>query len=219
MHNHDENAPKERSSPLVFIPIVLVGVYLIFLAASYAFRLGAEKGQQLAVLAPPKVEEGPKVVEVFDIRQLMKPNADMVSLGSKVFANNCISCHGEKGEGNGSAAGNLAIKPRNFHAPMTEWKNGGSTMHMFNTLEKGLGTMPNFPALNPKQKMAVIQYIHAEFMGGSAPEDTPEMLASIPAPSAGASAKIDPYSQPRVPIEYAIRKLAKDSQTGQSESH
>lgn len=229
MHNNDEHGPKEWSSPLVFVPVALIGMYLIYLVAAMAFRAGAEKGRNDAVISPPPVEEaGPVEEEVFDMRQLMKPNEEMMALGSKVYANNCAACHGAEGNGQGAAGQALAVKPRNFHAGLGDWKNGASALQMYDTLEKGLGSMPNFPALNMKQKMATIHYIHSEFMGGNFPADSPEALAAMPAPAAGASTKIDSYKQPRVPVEYAIRKLTAGSgnasapapvQSGHGESH
>ena len=41
---HNDNASKEKSSIFLFIPISIVGVYLVYLTAIVPFRVGLEKG-------------------------------------------------------------------------------------------------------------------------------------------------------------------------------
>lgn len=42
--------------------------------------------------------------------------------GQEIFLQNCSSCHGEKGAGDGAAAASLNPKPRNYKAPASQWK-------------------------------------------------------------------------------------------------
>ncbi|CAN5503562.1 hypothetical protein BH09SUM1_BH09SUM1_01340 [soil metagenome] len=212
MHNHDENAPKEKSSLFIFVPLVLIGVYAIYMVTTIPFRTGFLKGQHDAVFTALPVPENDGK-EVFDQKTLVVPSKDLIELGAKVFAQNCVTCHGAGGLGDGSAGAKLAVKPRDYHAPDGVWKNGTSALKMYSTLEKGVGNMSPFPALNPKQKYAVIHYIHATFMKdrGWTPT-TPVEIAALPAPAGAVKIEIDPYAETRVPVEYIIRKWT----TGQS---
>jgi mono/diheme cytochrome c family protein len=214
MHNEGPQK-KERSSMFIFIPVMLFTAYLLYLAVAYAYRIGMEEGLAKAPFRKPVKEDAP--AEVFDYRQLMKPTEDLVSLGSKVFTANCQACHGAGGNGDGPSGANLSVRPRNFHDAPADWKNGASTLNMFQTLENGLGQMPNFPALNPRQKFAVIHYVHEEFVGlDNAPPDTEAAIASLPQPSAGGGGvDINPYAETRVPVKYAIMKLVQQQNARQ----
>jgi high-affinity iron transporter len=41
---------------------------------------------------------------------------DVLDLGARVYASRCAQCHGEKGAGDGSAAGQFPVAPANFQA-------------------------------------------------------------------------------------------------------
>lgn len=206
---HDDH-PKEAKNPLIFIPVALFGIYLIYMAATLSYRTGMEVGLLKAPYKSPEVEQ--EADQVFDLNQLRKPNEELVALGARVYNANCAACHGQTGAGNGAAGVNLSVKPRNFTAGPDGWTNGASVLQMYTTLENGLGQMPNFPALNPEQKMATIHYIHAEFMADNYPQDPEEMIAALPAPSAGGGAvNIDPYAGERIPVRFAIQKLLRQN--------
>lgn len=208
---HSAASLKEKSSPFIFIPILLISMYLVYLVVNVAYNIGVEEGQIVATYRGPVQEEDDEA-QVFNHQQLVKPSEELVNLGNSVYRANCASCHGSEGLGNGAAGQNLSVKPRSFKDAPETWTNGASSISMYNTLENGLGQMPNFPALNPEQKYAVIHYIHAEFMDGEYPENTEEQLASLPAPSAGGGGvNIDPYVEERIPVNMAIDKLVRES--------
>lgn len=211
---HNENAPKEKSSIFIFLPLAVVGVYLVYLTATIPFKIGMKEGGVEKLLSPPPAPEAVAEEKVYDHRKLMKPSEDLVALGTKVFANNCASCHGAEGLGNGTAGSKLAVKPRNFHS-LDNWKQGASTLGMYHTLEKGLGSMPAFPALDPEQRYAVIHYIHAEFMKDLAiPADSEKDIAALPQPGGAVSIKIDSYKETRVPVDFAIRQMLREAENG-----
>ncbi|ASV12666.1 MULTISPECIES: c-type cytochrome [Leptospira] len=62
--------------------------------------------------------------------------------GQEIFNQNCASCHGEKGAGDGAAAASLNPKPRNYRAPVSQWKNGNTEAGVLKTLNNGI---PNSP--------------------------------------------------------------------------
>ena len=212
----NEGRKREKSSLFIFVPIMLLATYLVYVVIAYAYNYGIEKGLSEAPYRQP-VEEDGEDEQVFNYRQLMKPSEDLVSLGARVYSANCQACHGATGEGDGPSGRNLSVRPRAFDSDPAEWQIGASTLQMYETLENGLGQMPNFPALNPEQKFAVIHYIHNEFMDGEHPESPPEMVAALPEPSAGGGGvNINPYAEERVPVDFAIMKLTREGDAPES---
>ncbi|XDD49774.1 c-type cytochrome [Leptospira sp. WS92.C1] len=65
--------------------------------------------------------------------------------GQEIFLQNCASCHGEKGAGDGAAAASLNPKPRNYKAPSRQWKNGNSEAGILKTLNNGIPGSPMAP--------------------------------------------------------------------------
>ncbi|MCZ8341793.1 MAG: cytochrome c [Leptospira sp.] len=65
-----------------------------------------------------------------------------IAKGEEIFLQNCSSCHGEKGAGDGAAAAALNPKPRNFKAPANEWKNGNTLAGITKTLKEGIKGSP-----------------------------------------------------------------------------
>ncbi|EMJ94294.1 c-type cytochrome [Leptospira alstonii] len=62
--------------------------------------------------------------------------------GQEIFNQNCASCHGEKGSGDGAAAASLNPKPRNYKAPAAQWKNGNTEAGILKTLNNGIPKSP-----------------------------------------------------------------------------
>jgi high-affinity iron transporter len=67
-----------------------------------------------------------------------------LSLGKRLFQENCVSCHGERGAGNGPAADTLNPKPRDLSAP--SYLDLVTPFHLYQALMLGVsGTaMPSF---------------------------------------------------------------------------
>lgn len=205
---HNPNAKKEISSLLIFVPIMLLGVYLIYLAVAIPFQMGREVGLSQAPFREPVTEDTGD--EVFDHRRLIQPNDELIAVGARIYNQQCASCHGASGQGDGPAGQNLAVKPRSFHN-LDGWKIGPTILQMYESLEVGVGgNMPAFNQLNPRQKYAVIHYIQDEFMSGlDVPEDSPDAIAALPEPSGAETITIDSYANPRIPVTMAIENLAR----------
>ena len=58
--------------------------------------------------------------------------------GQELFVQNCSSCHGETGSGDGPAAASLNPKPRDLKSPASEWKNGATAEGISKTLQEGI---------------------------------------------------------------------------------
>ncbi|TGL39875.1 c-type cytochrome [Leptospira perdikensis] len=81
-------------------------------------------------------EETPAAVE-----SSASADPDLVK-GEELYLQNCSSCHGEKGAGDGAAAAALNPKPRNYKAPVSEWKNGNTAAGVTKTLKEGIKGSP-----------------------------------------------------------------------------
>jgi mono/diheme cytochrome c family protein len=113
----------------------------------------------------------------------------------KLFKTKCIVCHGEKGEGNGTGAAALTVKPRNYTDG--RWQKSVTDEQIETIILKGGGAVgkdPGMPA-NPelKNKPEVIQDLRkiVRSFAKSVPDAGAPPAASASA-SAGAAAKKPP---------------------------
>lgn len=100
----------------------------------------------------------------FDITKVTEPwveNADVAKYGATVYQTNCSMCHGDKGLGDGAAGAALNPKPRNLVEG--QWKNGGDSISLFNTLTNGLAgtSMPAFAQVKKEDRWALVQFIRS----------------------------------------------------------
>lgn len=95
-----------------------------------------------------------------DIFAYENPGTDVIEMGKQLYASNCVSCHGESGEGNGPAGASLNPPPRNF-TNMNDWKNGPTLEGLYKTLQEGIPNsgMAAFANLLPEQRLALIFYV------------------------------------------------------------
>jgi putative copper export protein/mono/diheme cytochrome c family protein len=81
--------------------------------------------------------------------------------GAKIYAQNCVSCHGERGQGDGAQAADLPIAPADLTAPHLFFHSDGD---LFWFIGKGLddGVMPGFESLlDTQQRWDVSNFIKA----------------------------------------------------------
>ncbi len=80
--------------------------------------------------------------------------------GQTLYEDNCLICHGPKGEGNGPAAAALNPKPFNF----TQKKFWATTSdkQIAAIIQSGKGAMPAFQ-FSSEQIEAIINYLHQAF--------------------------------------------------------
>jgi mono/diheme cytochrome c family protein len=169
-------------------------LYLIFLLAAIffvyrAFTIGLERGEYVGKYDPH--EEGavaPVEEESYDLAAMLELTDELVGLGEELYNINCVSCHGAGGGGDGPKGAGLNPPPRNF-ASGEQFKQGGGTLQIFQTLNTGVpgSSMASFLFLNPRELMALSHYVR--FFVPSPLADPPELVSRLaPAATAGAAA-------------------------------
>ncbi len=81
--------------------------------------------------------------------------------GEKVAKVNCVSCHGDKGKGNGPAAVALNPKPADWTSVRVQKESDGE---IFWKITTGRGPMPSWRHLSDNDRWAVVRYIRT--LGG-----------------------------------------------------
>jgi len=107
--------------------------------------ISARKGKQL----PP-----------VDVRKAALADPKQLSDGFRLFTENCASCHGPSGRGDGPAGKTLKPTPRDL-TRLTGWKNPTRLSDVFRTVTVGLaGTqMPAFDYLTHEQRFATAHFV------------------------------------------------------------
>lgn len=141
-----------------------------------------------------------------DPATVMTPNPKLLGRGEVLFKQNCSSCHGDKGQGNGPAAGTLNPRPRNFTQP-ADWKRGFHVTDIFTTVTTGIkGTgMAAFDFITPADRMALAHYVRS--LGGfdHGPED-PKALEAL----ANQFRSKGFHIPNRIPVSLAIQKMVQE---------
>jgi len=92
--------------------------------------------------------------------------ANLIQRGRQVYAKYCIGCHGVYGDGKGVAAQRLLTQPRDFTSGIYKFRSTDSSSlpleaDLYRTVSRGLArvSMPAFPLMPEREKIAVIEYI------------------------------------------------------------
>ena len=153
--------------------------------------------------APPsKGKDLPPV----DPATVLSPTPTLLDRGAALFKQNCTSCHGDGGRGDGPAAGTLNPKPRNFSQP-EKWTRGYRITDIFTTITTGLkGTgMAAFDFVQPADRMALVHYVRSlgSFDHGQEDARATEALAQ------GFRSK-GVHIPNRIPASLAIKKMTQE---------
>jgi high-affinity iron transporter len=91
-------------------------------------------------------------------------NAEAIAKGKAVFANKCVSCHGNDGKADGPTALALNPRPANFHDKGRWDHTPVGTKHWI--LKNGITGSIMMPlGLSDDEAWEVLAYIEAEFVG------------------------------------------------------
>jgi mono/diheme cytochrome c family protein len=95
------------------------------------------------------------------------PDAQRLETGARLYAQYCVACHGEAGDGLGPAAALLARPPRNFVTASYRFRSNGPwdrprDADLFRAITLGSGTgaaMPSFQFLSAAERWALVARI------------------------------------------------------------
>jgi len=141
-----------------------------------------------------------------DPATLMTANPKLLARGEVLFKQNCTSCHGDTGRGDGPAAAMLNPKPRNFTQP-DKWTRGFRITDIFTTVTigvKGTGMAP-FDFIMPADRMALVHYVRKLGSFDHGPEDakaTDDLAQQFRAKGV--------HIPNRIPVSMAIRKMVQE---------
>jgi hypothetical protein len=135
-----------------------------------------------------------------------------VKAGIKVFNDNCVSCHGEKGKGDGLLATMLPYKPANLDTSEVWQQTDGAIFWKIGT---GRYPMPAWdPALTEEDRWNVINFMRSTFApAGVVPAAPVEVKSAVAttAPAAGLPTGQAPASQNDVDdLQKQVTAIRKD---------
>ena len=100
---------------------------------------------------------------------------NLVQRGREVYTKYCVGCHGENGLGDGPASVRLITQPRDFTSGVYKFRSTDSgslplEADLYRTITRGLSgvSMPGFPLMPHRDKLAVIEYIKRLYPGWEA---------------------------------------------------
>ncbi|MBU6376592.1 MAG: c-type cytochrome [Bdellovibrionales bacterium] len=189
-----------KENGLIFVTsFVFLAIFIVLTATDLLFRPG-EVYVKGSVAAPFGAPTGKS-----QFKKAWVSTPELVAKGKVAFEQQCASCHGAGGKGDGIAGAGLNPKPRNLTAA-EGWKNGRKPTGVFKTLTNGLNQMPVFGTLPSDDRWALAHYVLS--LGPKADVDTAADFAAL---------KIDPSKDdggaggaaaPSIPVELAIDLLA-----------
>lgn len=115
----------------------------------------------IAGLAPAIADEPVWEAPARAARKTNPVVADEASLasGKAVFAKECLQCHGASGKGDGPAAKDLKVKPKNLDDEAVGKQSDGA---LFWKLTEGRAPMPSYDkTLSETERWQVIRYVRS----------------------------------------------------------
>ena len=98
-------------------------------------------------------------------------NAEQLEHGRIVYSEQCASCHGQEGKGDGSAARFLDPKPRDFTTAEWKYAGGGTVEEIAGVIIEGIDDSAMTPfsdVLSEEQIKAVAAYVVSVLVAGGA---------------------------------------------------
>lgn len=145
-----------------------------------------------------------------DLKALSVSTPELVSKGKELFDNNCAVCHGAQGNGDGAGGMALNPKPRNFHAPLADWKFGNTAESIFGTLfygSAGTGMASYKESLSVRDRFALAHYIASLSEGQKADKAPARYEAALKAESGGGAAG---SAKNPIPVDFAIDRMLQE---------
>ena len=146
--------------PYFLVILLMLGIFYVQHLSNLSFNaqpVSAPDSTNLKTEIPMK-KGG--VMPAVDLDIVKNPTPDFIAKGKELFNNNCKSCHGENGMGDGTAGAMLNPKPRNFH-DADGWTNGRNVDDMYKTLQEGIAKtgMAAYEYMPKVDRFEIIAYI------------------------------------------------------------
>jgi mono/diheme cytochrome c family protein len=124
--------------------------------------------------------QAPRVIPPVDVMKAGLSTKEAIAAGQSLFKANCVSCHGDNGQGDGPSGLLMTPRPRNFQN-VTGWTNGSKVSQMYKTLEEGIvkNGMASYNYLPPAERFALIHFIRSLTAGH--PQDSTGELKALDA--------------------------------------
>jgi high-affinity iron transporter len=91
-----------------------------------------------------------------------KKTPELVSQGKKLYEQNCVTCHGPKGDGKGQLGAALKPAPSDFTKPFHQWALGkGDLKKVFDVITKGIpnSAMVKWAQLPEQERWALVYVV------------------------------------------------------------
>jgi mono/diheme cytochrome c family protein len=117
---------------------------LLWVVMLSSFFLFSSLGQSLGQSAPPK------------------KTPELLARGKKLYEQNCMPCHGAKGDGKGPAGALLKPPPQDFNRPFSQWTySKGDLKKVFDVISKGIPntSMVKWDQLSEQDRWALVYFV------------------------------------------------------------
>ncbi len=138
---------------LKIIYMTLVTVLFCSLLITYA-KSGTNKNEQ-SKQSGATTWKAPKSADT--LKNPLAGKLEAAKDGKNIFQTYCVTCHGDKGKGNGPSAAGLSPKPANLTLKQTQKQSDGA---LFWKITTGKPPMVSWKfALSKKQRWELVDYI------------------------------------------------------------
>lgn len=144
-----------------------------------------------------------------DPKTILEPTPELLTRGKLLYTQNCTSCHGDAGRGDGPGGRGLNPAPRNFGVG-AGWKNGSHIEGIYRTLEEGIknSSMVSYTYLPRRDRMALVHFVRTLGSFEHQPSD-PQARAALEKTFVS-SGEVIPN---KIPVSQAIRRLTDEYQS------
>jgi high-affinity iron transporter len=91
-----------------------------------------------------------------------KKTPELLTQGKKLYDQNCVTCHGPKGDGKGQLGASLKPVPSDFTKPFNQWASGkGDLKNVFDVITKGIpnSSMIKWDQLPEQERWALVYFV------------------------------------------------------------
>ena len=91
-----------------------------------------------------------------------KKTSELLAQGKKLYEQNCVTCHGPKGDGKGQLGPVLKPPPSDFTQPFKQWPlSKGDLKEVFEVVTKGKPTtsMVKWDQLSEQERWALVYFV------------------------------------------------------------